>query len=153
MKKPIEIEVKEKLAAGLRRLVRKSAMTKVQSPKLHTPSPMSIIILERLGEEVNFEELAVPEQVKYHERLAGVDKIELELRKYNTLNEINNALAAKVESSTGEGTSARTSPVVQFEGHGGLSQNASKAGLAGQASRAKLSAMESSCGGAQKEPK
>ena len=112
MKKPVEIEVKEKLAAGLRRLVRKSAMTKVKSPKLETPSPMSIIIKERLGEEVNFEELAVPEQVKYHERLAGVDKIELELRKYNTLNEINNALAAKVESSTGEGTSARTSPVV-----------------------------------------
>ena len=121
MKKHVEVlDVKEKLANGLKRLVQRSAMKKLATVKVYVPSPMSIIIKQRLDEDVNFEELTVTEQVKYHERLAEIDKIELELRKYSTLNEINNALAAKVESSMGEPTSARNSPAVQFESQGGL---------------------------------
>ena len=121
MKKHVEVvDVKEKLATGLKRLVQKSTMKKLATVNVYEPSPMSIIIKQRLDEDVNFEELTVTEQVKYHERLSEIDKIELELRKYNTLNEINNALASKVESSTGEPTSARNSPAVQFEGQGGL---------------------------------
>ena len=65
------------------------------------------------------------------------------------MNEINNALASKVENGEPMSMSLRNSPSVQFEGQGGaLNPNASKAGLAAANSKAKLSAtMESSLGG------